>query len=59
MEKTISPEIFIYFFIYSDPNLTQTQVFTLQLPPSLSLKLTQILILTSKKQMKNERFPTQ
>ena len=33
-ESFISPEIFIYFFINSDSNLTQTQMLTLKLSPN-------------------------
>ena len=36
----ISPEIFIYFFIYSDSKLTQTQMLTLKLSPSQTQTLT-------------------
>ena len=36
-EGFISPEIFIYFFIISDSNLTQTQMLTLELSPNLTL----------------------
>ena len=42
-----SSEIFIYFFINSESNLTQTQMLTLQLSPN------QTLILTPKK--RNEK----
>ena len=40
-EETLSLEIFTYFFINFDPDLTQTQILTLKLTP----KLTQVLIL--------------
>ena len=43
LEKTILPEIFIWFFITSNP----TQILTLKLTPNLTL--TQTLILTLKK----------
>ena len=36
----ISPEIFIYFFINSDSNLTQTQILTLKLFPNRIQTLT-------------------
>ena len=42
MEKTVSPEIFLYFFIKSDTNLTtQTQILNPKLPPNLTLTKTQ------------------
>ena len=47
LEGFISPEIFNYFFINSDSNLTQTHVLTLKLSPNQTL--TQTLILTFKK----------
>ena len=34
MEGFISSEIFIYFFINSDPNLTQTQMLPVKLSPN-------------------------
>ena len=40
-DETLSLEIFVYFFINFDPDLTQTQILT----PKLTLKLTQILTL--------------
>ena len=40
MEGFISPEIFIYFFINSDSNLTQTQKRTLKLSPNRNLTQT-------------------
>ena len=46
-----SSEIFIYIFINSESNLTQTQMLTLQLSPNQTL--TQTLILTPKK--RNEK----
>ena len=39
-EGFISLEIFIYFFINSDSNLTQTQMLTLKLFPNLTLTQT-------------------
>ena len=36
-EGFILPEIFIYFFINSDSNLTQTQMLTLKLSPNQTL----------------------
>ena len=36
-EGSISPNIFIYFFINSDSNLTQTQMLTLKLFPNRTL----------------------
>ena len=36
-EGFISPEIFIYFFINSDSNLTQTRMLTLKLFPNRTL----------------------
>ena len=39
MEGFISPEIFIWFFINSDSNLTQTQMLTLKLFPNQTLIL--------------------
>ena len=53
-EGFISPEIFIYFSINSDSNLTQTQMLTLKLSPNRTL--TQTLILTLKKQIKKARM---
>ena len=35
-EETISPKIFVYFFIDSDPNLTQTQIITPTVIPNLT-----------------------
>ena len=40
LEGFISPEIFIYFFIYSDANATQTQMLTLKLFPNRTLTQT-------------------
>ena len=50
-EGFISPEIFIYFFIISYSNLTQTQIITPKLFPNRTLTqtLTLTLILTPKK----------
>ena len=53
-EGFISPEIFIYFSINSDSNLTRTPMLTLKLSPNRTLTLT--LILTPKKQMKKARM---
>ena len=53
-EGFILPEIFIYFSINSDSNLTRTQMLTLKLSPNRTL--TQTLILTLKKQMKKARM---
>ena len=39
-EGFISPKIFIYFFINSDSNLTQTQMLTLKLFPNRTLTQT-------------------
>ena len=39
-EGFISPENFIYFFINSDSNLTQTQILALKLFPSRTLTQT-------------------
>ena len=39
-ESFISPEIFIYFFINFDSNLTQTQMLTLKLSPNRTLTQT-------------------
>ena len=39
-EGFISPEIFIWFFINSDSNLTQAQMFTLKLFPNRTLTQT-------------------
>ena len=47
MEGFISPEIFIYFFINSGSNPTQTQILTQKLFPNRTL--TQTLILIPKK----------
>ena len=51
MEGFISAEIFIYFLIDSDSNLTQTQMLTLKLSPNGTLiqTLSWTLILTPKK----------
>ena len=43
-EGFISPEIFIYFSINSDSNLTRTPMLTLKLYPNRTLTLTLILI---------------
>ena len=40
LEGFISPEIFIYFFVNSDSNLTQTQMLTLKLFPNRTLTQT-------------------
>ena len=40
-EGFISPEIFIYFFVKFDSNLTQTQMFTLKLFPNRTLTQSQ------------------
>ena len=40
MEDFISPEIFIYFFINSDSNITQTQMLSLKLFPNRTLAQT-------------------
>ena len=55
LEGFISPEIFIYFFISSDSNLTQTQMLTLKLSPNRTQTLNQTLILTPKKANKKAR----
>ena len=34
-EEGILPEISIYFFVFSGPNLTQTQILTPKLTPNL------------------------
>ena len=51
-EGFISPEIFIYFSINSDSNLTRTPMLTLKLSPNRTLTL----ILTLKKQMKKAQM---
>ena len=38
-EEAISPAIFVYYFIYSGPNLTRTQILTLKLTPNLYFQL--------------------
>ena len=57
-EGFISPEIFIYFFINSDSNLTQTQMLTLKLSPkrTLTQTLTYTLILIPKKANEKARM---
>ena len=35
-EETISPETFIYFFVNSDQNITQTQMLSLKLTRNLT-----------------------
>ena len=45
-KETISPEIFIYFFNNSNPNLIQTQILTLKLKTQT---LTQIQVSSFKK----------
>ena len=40
LEGFISPEIFIYFFINSDSNITQTQTLSLKLFPNRTLTQT-------------------
>ena len=50
-EETILPETFIYFFVNSDQNLTQTQMLTLKLTRNLTQTQapTHTLILALKK----------